>query len=769
MDPGPAFYPLVLLFCGSPVALIGLIVGVASWRQLSPDRRFAFSALLLFVGLFTVAMTLAAKKHTRYLLPALPPLTLAAVLGTDKPMTRFISKPLQRDATAPRLFPWLLLLPQAVIAFGFSAYPLTYQNPLLGGPLLASRVIPTGWGEGFGAAALRLNSLSHADQLTVATSSVPSFAPLFRGQTLPATSDGVPLADYVVTDSVADHGHDLAASFSFNLPSRQQPTVVYTNTASLQQASYLSKQAGPDDLILLDAETPLRRHYRGSARLLSAALVPTERELAAWLAQQMPGHDTIWLVASSAASPITAEHLRRQLDLTATLVGADTVASATIVEFIPRPDSEVLHSLAPYRAAYAGQLALVDAATPRVTAWPAPLETVCRWQALDSPPSDYLVVIHLRDATHHSWATRESPVRNDVNFSTSAWSPDEWSDATYKLRLPPGIPPDRYTVELSLYDLASGAGLAATGPDGDFLGLRVPVSEVAVAPPTRPSRVVELNIGQDLDVHAGPLTLIGTNQIPTQAHSGDLLSLELFWEAAAAPRADYRVRFRLLGSDGNVNGETIFQLSPYSTSQWRVGDRFRSHYSLRIPPETLLGSHDLAINVLHESGSPLLRADSSLAPIEISPRARSFALPDIPHWLDVTFGGRIHLRGYALAPAEVDPGGKIPLTLYLQADGPTDRSYTLFVHLLNPHGDLIGQADVIPGNGAAPTTSWAKDQVIVQELELPVASDAQEGEHVIALGFYDAAYGERLPVAGTADFVLPQHRAVLPEEVTVRP
>jgi hypothetical protein len=68
-----------------------------------------------------------------------------------------------------------------------------------------------------------------------------------------------------------------------------------------------------------------------------------------------------------------------------------------------------------------------------------------------------------------------------------------------------------------------------------------------------------------------------------------------------------------------------------------------------------------------------------------------------------------------------------------------------------------------------PTTSWAKGQVIAQEAALPVAPDAVTGMYSIAVGFYDAAYGGRLSVTGAAEHVLSQHRAVLPEEITIGP
>jgi hypothetical protein len=129
----------------------------------------------------------------------------------------------------------------------------------------------------------------------------------------------------------------------------------------------------------------------------------------------------------------------------------------------------------------------------------------------------------------------------------------------------------------------------------------------------------------------------------------------------------------------------------------------------------------------------------------------------------MTFGERIHLRGYALPDAQVAPGDVIPLTLYWQADGPTDRGYTLFVHLLGPDGLPHGQIDRIPGNGSAPTSSWAAGQVIVEEIALPVAADAPPGAYHIAVGFYDASYGDRLVAMDGSGQTLAGDQAILTE------
>ncbi len=154
--------------------------------------------------------------------------------------------------------------------------------------------------------------------------------------------------------------------------------------------------------------------------------------------------------------------------------------------------------------------------------------------------------------------------------------------------------------------------------------------------------------------------------------------------------------------------------------------------------------------------------------IEVLPRERQFQLPaDIGHPLHLALGNSAHLRGFDLHPTHIAPGDALPLTLYWQASGPTDLSYTVFVHLVGPDGLLYGQVDQIPGGGSAPTTSWAPDQVIMDKIRLPVDSDAPGGAYSIALGMYDAVTGARSPIVDDSGRLLPNDQVILPIEITV--
>ncbi len=164
-----------------------------------------------------------------------------------------------------------------------------------------------------------------------------------------------------------------------------------------------------------------------------------------------------------------------------------------------------------------------------------------------------------------------------------------------------------------------------------------------------------------------------------------------------------------------------------------------------LPHRLLIGHWSLAIFLL---------GLSAVAPCAwIAP---AYALPDaltdeqvaaIPHRLEAGFGGVMRLLGYNLETETVEPGGQVEVTLYWEALAPTDRDYTVFVHLLGEWELLVAQRDTFPGLGRLSTTwlepgfRWA-DRYVVPVPDTAYAPDVAQVE----VGLYDATTGARLPV-----------------------
>ena len=168
-DPGAHFYPITYLWRTTPVILLGLVFAVLALvipplRSLLHRQRGPLGMLLLFAGLFTVFMTVGAKKFDRYLLPIYPALDLVAGVGWVAAVTWIGKQQPQRWArvAAPAIL-LLAFLGQSALTVSSSPYYFSYYNPMLGGTARAPEVMMVGWGEGLDQAAHFLNNQPGAD------------------------------------------------------------------------------------------------------------------------------------------------------------------------------------------------------------------------------------------------------------------------------------------------------------------------------------------------------------------------------------------------------------------------------------------------------------------------------------------------------------------------------------------------------------------------------------------------------------------------------
>jgi hypothetical protein len=425
-----------------------------------------------------------------------------------------------------------------------------------------------------------------------------------------------------------------------------------------------------------------------------------------------------------------------------------------------------------YPSRFGDAVTLTDAHLLNIPlAWPDSLFLTVRWEALASPPADYGVILHLKDEAGRIWVEGGQEMLDDDYGRSTAWAPGDWSDQTFQIALPPAIPPGRYTLELGVFIPASGRGLSVWDTDGMFAGLSINLGQVTVAPPSHPPTPWHMVMAERFDppLAAGPLKLWGVNLPPDRIASGDRVSFDLFWQAATPPAADYALRWRLVSSEEKVDIEEIVPLSPYPTTRWRDRELEQVRYDLPAPPDLPAGHYILDVNVLDVDGIALWADDYSLGRLEILARDRLFSLPEnITYPLDLRLGTMVHLRGFDVQTLSARPGDQIPLTLYWQAEGPTDLSYTVFVHLIGSDGMIHGQVDRPPLGGAAPTHSWAPGQVIVDEILVPVLSDTLPGIYHIVVGLYDPVSGDRLPVYDSTGDELPNRQTVLPIEVTIK-
>lgn len=214
-DPGPLFYLVADLFRMTPAMMIGLLgmpfallwtadderrtmdderrntrQPVGRWSVVFggwSDERRVLLALLAFVALWTLVMTLGPKKFDRYTLPTWPALLVLAAAGWkfwlwDLPGRWRAPAALAAAGKAARAaLLALLVVSEGAALAQYHPYYLSYYTPVLGGGAAAQRALLIGWGEGMNQVGAYLSArpdISYGPVLSVLPRTLQPFVPV---------------------------------------------------------------------------------------------------------------------------------------------------------------------------------------------------------------------------------------------------------------------------------------------------------------------------------------------------------------------------------------------------------------------------------------------------------------------------------------------------------------------------------------------------------------------------------------------------------------
>ena len=116
------------------------------------------------------------------------------------------------------------------------------------------------------------------------------------------------------------------------------------------------------------------------------------------------------------------------------------------------------------------------------------------------------------------------------------------------------------------------------------------------------------------------------------------------------------------------------------------------------------------------------------------------------HAVEANFAGQIELAGCAFDEGPLRPGEVVQVGLSWRSLEQVATDYTVLVHLVGEHGRVWTQHDSQPVGGSSPISSWEPGEEIGDNHGLALPVDTPPGEYQIAVGLYDAATGERLPL-----------------------
>ena len=104
---------------------------------------------------------------------------------------------------------------------------------------------------------------------------------------------------------------------------------------------------------------------------------------------------------------------------------------------------------------------------------------------------------------------------------------------------------------------------------------------------------------------------------------------------------------------------------------------------------------------------------------------------------------------------------RLHLNLFWHGRQPIAKAYTVFLHLVDANGQMVGQWDQTPSAGVSPTTSWQPAQIVVDDYQIPFQLIGATAPYQLLLGLYDPTTGDRLPLQAASQPILPEARLQL--------
>lgn len=172
-----------------------------------------------------------------------------------------------------------------------------------------------------------------------------------------------------------------------------------------------------------------------------------------------------------------------------------------------------------------------------------------------------------------------------------------------------------------------------------------------------------------------------------------------------------------------------------------------AHVTINGEPRLLIRQRGDAADMLQSFALEEYAAAFDVAATPDLPLGYPVVEPPIEHPLDINFGGMIRLEGFDLdAPAPLQPGSQITLTLYWRALQKIDASYKVFNQAYYGDGVMVAQQDGYPVCGGRGTWQWEPGVQVADVHLLTILPDTPDGLYPLYTGLYIEETFERLAV-----------------------
>jgi 4-amino-4-deoxy-L-arabinose transferase-like glycosyltransferase len=134
----------------------------------------------------------------------------------------------------------------------------------------------------------------------------------------------------------------------------------------------------------------------------------------------------------------------------------------------------------------------------------------------------------------------------------------------------------------------------------------------------------------------------------------------------------------------------------------------------------------------------------SIAPVYALPPALA-SMPNEITFREPNSTGVITLGNIQLNTTRVQPASYVEFSVDMGIENPLTRNWSIFVHLIDESGVIIGQRDVYPGGGLMATSDLAQGRIWNNSIAVFVPNNAYTPNQLtVVMGWYDLQTGERL-------------------------
>ena len=279
-----------------------------------------------------------------------------------------------------------------------------------------------------------------------------------------------------------------------------------------------------------------------------------------------------------------------------------------------------------------------------------------------------------------------------------------------------------------------------------------------------PSHTMGEGIQNPLHVDlGGEVQLDGYSLGSSEVAAGDILQLNLYWEATNVIRRRYKVFTHVIDANGRLVGQRDSEPGGglYFTNTWREGEQVTDRYGLPILAGTPPGEYLIEVGMYNPDNGlrlPVMEGGQPVADRIILQKVR-VTRPQAPPPLSaldmqhprLIKGDDIQLLGYSFGrlgaagggPALLSPQDTAELVLFWQAVRVPEREAQVVVRVVDQSGQKRLEQVAPPAEGRYPLTSWQPGEIVRDPLHLPLAG-LTPGRYRLLVG-WQAAPGSTAP------------------------